>query len=132
MPTKVVILFEQDIDICRLDKLLQAHIVDERWAAGYTMSLVDNGEDLLPKVDVAKLSIYALPIKNRTARVLAEARMNNCNGVCVRRPDKDIATIGQLTRKNARELLKYFEFGMSALADVRVALANYGLHLENE
>lgn len=134
MPTRVEILFEQEIDTDRLNKLLQDHVIRERSVLDYSISLIDDSGETLPLsiVDVTRLSIYALPIKNRTARVLTEARMNNCHGVCVRRTDKDILTVGQLVGKNARELLKYFEFGTSALADVRDALAKFGLHLENE
>lgn len=134
MPTKVEILFVDEIDIGRLDKLLKDHVITEKPILDYSISLVDDIGEALPlsQEDITQLSIYALPLKSRTIRVLTQAHMNNCNGVCERRSDKDITTVAELARKNARELLRYFEFGQSALADVRQALVKFGLSLEGE
>lgn len=134
MPTKVEILFEHEIDKGRLDKLLRDHIISGKSVLDYSIELVDDSGEPLPvsELDVLKLSIYSLPLSGRTIRVLTSAHMNNCHGVCERRGDKDITTVAELVRKNARELLKYFDFGPAALTDVRCALAKFGLSLEGE
>jgi hypothetical protein len=134
MPTKLEILFEDEIDIGRLERLAKKRIIGTKPILDFSVTIVDDSGEPLPlnSADISKLSIYALPLKNRTIRVLTEAAMNDGHGRTVVRPDKNIRTVAELTRKNARELMQYFDFGAVALKDVRDALAKFGLALEGE
>jgi len=134
MPTKVEIIFEHEIDPNRLERLLRKRIIGSKPTLDFSVSVIDDSGESLPleNTDITQLSIYALPLKSRTIRVLTDAAMDDGHGRVVPRPDKSIHTIAELTHKNARELMKYFDFGKVALKDVRAALAKFGLSLEGE
>ncbi|MFO0863000.1 MAG: DNA-directed RNA polymerase subunit alpha C-terminal domain-containing protein [Candidatus Saccharibacteria bacterium] len=134
MPTKVEIVFQGEQDTDALIKLLQKYVLKDKPLLDFSVCHVDDtGEPIrISRSDSANMSIYLLPLKSRTRNALLEAYWHNAQGIYVRREDKDIQTIGELSRKTELELKKYYNIGKSAIADIRQALASVGLSLEGE
>lgn len=134
MPTKAEIVFQDEQDTDALIKLLQKYVIKEKPLLDFSVCHIDDmGEPIrISRSESANMSIYLLPLRSRTRNALLEAHWHNGQGVYVRREDKDIQTIGELSRKTELELKKYYDIGKSAISDIRQALASVGLSLQGE